>query len=1076
MTDVEVNAEAIPDELKERDQWLLWDRSNETPRQPHWRGDFSGVSWSDPEDWHTFEEAISAAREVDSWGVGYVTAADNDDHGRGLYGVIDIDGAAEEDDKPRDWLPGLQKLIGEDGAYVEWSPSHTEPGRSGLHVPVWNIDVPGWWSDVNHPDEDHTGVEVLTNKFCTFTGDVEISGGVLEHHDGIEEWLADVYENLTGETAPPRQNKSPNGSDNGRGSSGSSRDEEWLTEDRVEDALDYIDAGCSYEQWRNIGFALADEFDDQTALRLFESWSRGSSKWDEEAERLSERIINDSESGGGVTIGTVVYHAQESGWSPDVSGSGSRQFWKKKVVENSERYDTIEEVPDDPAELPTPDDEIDDESEEEEDEPSEGDVDTEEEDSTGPWAQVRNLYAVAQEESDLTKGRARQAAASVLESMTAWMYVVESERLWVYDEDSGTYNPFGEARAGNVLESALGEFYTRSERAEIVDRVEKRNQVHREELNANEQDDPLLCVGDGVVNLRTGELLEHDPEYRFIRGLGHCYGRDDADRDSILSFLDDVTERKCDRDTLLDHLAHGLMPGHPYRAFVVCYGPGGNGKTQVAELFRGFVGRENAAAVEIDELAGDDFATGDLPGAFINWGDDMAGDGGGSLSDLSTLKKATGGSEIRANEKHEKTFDFKNEAAMFFSANEPPRIGEQKQSIADRIYPIEMPYRFKAPEDVDPDDPLQKEKTPNIAETLLSDDAAMRGLLALAVDHAQQLVENRGEYSQPESPSERLEKYRRTSDPIARFAARALQPADDDMLIRKDDAYRVFRAFAQSWDERAASERGFKRQLPAKFPDEIETAQSRALAMPDDESERVRCWKRVAWTDRAKGQMPDWLRERYAVHFDGDDANPDETAKETDTTDETLPLSPADVTADVATKDNRLPAIEATVSGVYEDRYGNAAGRLEADDGGMDFTLLGDRDRISAGATYRFVGAKLTTDELGGFELEIRPDTEIVVIETPVDDADENDATAAADGGETASTDAGPPDDATDARADMQRVVSLLEDVDTLSKTDVRNRAKQELDMTLGRAGKLLEKAETEGYVEQLDNGDYRKL
>lgn len=85
-------------------------------------------------------------------------------------------------------------------------------------------------------------------------------------------------------------------------------------------------------------------------------------------------------------------------------------------------------------------------------------------------------------------------------------------------------------------------------------------------------------------------------------------------------------------------------------------------------------------------MTGDDFATGDLPEKFLNWGDDMADDGGGTLQDLSLLKKATGGSEIRANEKFEKTFDFKNEATMFFSANEPPRIGEKKVSIQDRIY------------------------------------------------------------------------------------------------------------------------------------------------------------------------------------------------------------------------------------------------------------------------------------------------------------------------------------------------------------------------------------------------------
>jgi putative DNA primase/helicase len=1008
MTRVEVNADAIPDELKERDQWLLWDISNETPKKPHWRGDFC-ISWSEPDDWHTFDEAVAAAREVDSWGIGYVTAANNDNHSRGIYSVIDLDGAADEDDNPRDWVPSFQSLVGEHGGYVEWSPSHNEPGQSGLHIPVWNIDVPRWARDIDG-EGDHVGIDVLSNKFCTFTGDVEIEGDVLEHHDGVVEWLADAYEALTGEAAPPRQNNEVGAYSNAGVENAST--EEWLTEEHAEEALDHVDAGCSYEQWRNIGFALADEFDDRTALDLFTSWSRHSSKWDDEAERLAERIIEDSEPGDGVTIGTLVYHAQRGGWTPDISTGDDRPLWKQQVVENSDRYDSVDEVPDDPANLPRPRDDN--------ENGSEGEQKTSADSGTksggsDQWADVRSLYAAAQNEPAMTKGSARQAAATVLEDATAWMFVVESERLWVYDEVSGTYNQFGKARAANVLESNLGEYYSRTEAAEIIDRVEKRNQVHREDLNANDEADPLLCVGNGVVNLRTGRLLDHDPEYRFIRGLPWRYDLDDADREAIVSFLDDVTERVCDRDTLLDHLAHGLMPGHPYRAFVVCYGPGGNGKTQVAELFRGFVGRENAAAVEIDELADDDFATGDLPGAFINWGDDMAGDGGGSLSDLSTLKKASGGSEIRANDKYEKTFDFKNEAAMFFSANEPPRIGEQKQSIADRIYPIEMPYRFKAPEDVDADDPLQKEKTPNIAETLLSDGSAMRGLLALAVEHAQQLVENRGEYSQPESPTERLEKYRRTSDPIARFAARALEPAGDDRRIRKDDAYRVFRAFAQAWDERPAGERGFKRQLPAKFPGEVETAQSRALASPDDEGERVRCWKRVAWTDRAKRQMPDWLQERYADHFGAQAlASPDpEETDATESKDETpvlKDLEPGrhDLTVTVAETMEPKPWQQAR--GHVVDGEGNI----------MQYVAEGSTNPmvdVEEDDTVTIRNAKVETDRDGVLQVAVSGVCDVEIVNRDADQSDaEADGTpaATADGGRQEQQPGDVPDQATE--------------------------------------------------------------
>jgi len=830
---VEVNPDAIPDELKVRDQWLLWDRSNDTPRQPHWNGNF-GISWSDPDDWHSFEEAVQLAEDVDSWGIGYVMAADNDDHARGVYGVVDIDGCAESDHgKPKDWVPSLS-TFGDSGSYIEWSPSGT-----GLHIPLVGVDAPDWWTDQHFTDDEHEGVELLTHKFCTFTGDTEaqFTGDVKEWGDDVEDWLIEAYKAVTGED--PTKERSADFEDATAGGRGNR--EEFLDEDDVREALEYVNPDVAYDTWRDIGFALSDFFgSDHTALSVFTEWSRSGSKWDSEAERQAERIIKDSTSGGGRTVGTVIHHARKAGWDmPKPSPSSSREAPKKKEISS---YDE--------------------------------------------WDDVRNLYALAKEDSDCDIGAARQAAEGVLEDETSWMCVNESDKLWVYDSVSGTYGKYGEQYIGEKLKEELGPHYSKTERSEIIARIKDGNRVFRRELNARQHDQALLCVGNGVVNFETGELLDHDPKYRFVRGLDTKYpapeNQLDADRERVLEFLDDITQRKADRDTLLDHLAHGLMPGHPYRAFVVAFGPGGNGKTQLAQLFSGFVGEDNAASVEIDELVNDDFATGDLPGKFINWGDDMSGDGGGELKELSTLKKASGGSTIRANEKYEKTFNFKNEAALFFSANEPPRFGEVKPSIKDRLYPIHMPYRFVS--EPDEGDPMEKAKVPKVAERLLEDDAAMRGLLELAVQHGQRLREDRGEYSMPEDPDERFEIYNREADPISRFAGAAVEPATGDMKIRKDDAYRVYQSAMDAWEERAASERGFKRQFPNVVNSDMEDARSRALATEDDEQDRVRCWKRAQWAEDAKAFMPDWLIERYADHWDDEtDDTPEPTDSGTDT-------------------------------------------------------------------------------------------------------------------------------------------------------------------------------------------------
>jgi len=302
--------ENIPEEQQQRDQWLLWDSSAETPRRPHWRGDFS-ISWSDPEEWHTFEEAVEAANSVDSWGIGYVTAADNDDFARGLYGVIDIDGAGEENGDPKGWLPSLQPFFDHD-AYIEWSPSRREEGKdSGIHIPVVGIDVPEWWSD-SHMD-DHEGVDVLTHKFCTFTGDVMDgceSEEVVEWGEWTADWLHEAYRVITGDD--PRDQRDTELAET---TNDDTPDEEWFTDEVAEEALSHIDANCEYPTWRDIGMALANEFGEAKGKRMFKQWSRGASKWDDDAKTQAERIVNDA-SDYNYGVPTLVHHAKQAGWSP----------------------------------------------------------------------------------------------------------------------------------------------------------------------------------------------------------------------------------------------------------------------------------------------------------------------------------------------------------------------------------------------------------------------------------------------------------------------------------------------------------------------------------------------------------------------------------------------------------------------------------------------------------------------------------------------------------------------------------------------------------------------------------------
>lgn len=106
-----IDAAPIPHELRERDLWLMWGNDDpDAPKRPHWRGN-TGVSWPEPNDWRGFNDACTAAEERPAWGIGYIFAYDNDDHPRGLYGVLDLDGCLDANGRPKAWLPSLAPFL-----------------------------------------------------------------------------------------------------------------------------------------------------------------------------------------------------------------------------------------------------------------------------------------------------------------------------------------------------------------------------------------------------------------------------------------------------------------------------------------------------------------------------------------------------------------------------------------------------------------------------------------------------------------------------------------------------------------------------------------------------------------------------------------------------------------------------------------------------------------------------------------------------------------------------------------------------------------------------------------------------
>jgi hypothetical protein len=146
-----------------------------------------------------------------------------------------------------------------------------------------------------------------------------------EYGEWLDDWLREAYKQLYG--ADPLADAEPDADDLDSGDADARDvDDEWLTEDVAEAALEHINNDCAYPTWRDVGMALANHFGESVGGRLFEQWSRGASKWDRDAKRQAERIVSDA-SNYQYDAGTLVYHAQEHGW--DASAAAREHISKR---------------------------------------------------------------------------------------------------------------------------------------------------------------------------------------------------------------------------------------------------------------------------------------------------------------------------------------------------------------------------------------------------------------------------------------------------------------------------------------------------------------------------------------------------------------------------------------------------------------------------------------------------------------------------------------------------------------------------------------------------------------------------
>lgn len=257
-------------------------------------------------------------------------------------------------------------------------------------------------------------------------------------------------------------------------------------------------------------------------------------------------------------------------------------------------------------------------------------------------------------------------------------------------------------------------------------RSELEMSIHAKELD----DSPwLLNCNNGVLDLKTGNLLSHSPEFLFTKIVKVDY-IPGAPCPHWLKFLDEIMGGDQEMvDFLQRAVGYGLTGSTREQCFFILYGKGSNGKTTFlgplstilndyamqspTETF--FAIRKKGANNDVARLKGARFVTATEAEADQRFAESL-------------LKQVTGGDIVTARFLNQEFFDFTPIFKLFLATNHKPKVNSEDFAMWRRIRLV--PFEVTIPE---------KERDENLPDKLGEE---LEGILAWMVQGCLQWQKN----------------------------------------------------------------------------------------------------------------------------------------------------------------------------------------------------------------------------------------------------------------------------------------------------------------------------------------------
>jgi len=333
------------------------------------------------------------------------------------------------------------------------------------------------------------------------------------------------------------------------------------------------------------------------------------------------------------------------------------------------------------------------------------------------------------------------------------------EEIFTYHE--GIYAKNGREIIQTQTEKILGEHCSNHYIKEIVEKVKRLSAVSKEKFDNLPEE--LICLENGILNLKTSDLIEYNPRYYFKTKIPIKYNKE-AKCPEIKKFFEEVLYLE-DIDVMQEWFGFCLYRRYFIKKAMILFGGTDTGKTVFLNLLMKFLGKKNTTGISLQRISsGDKFALVFLKDKYANIHDDL------SSRDLIAggFKEATGGGYLSAEYKFGDGFQFLSFAKHIFATNQIPSLKEIDLND-EAYYNRWMPIPF--------DNKIEEKKQDKFFINKITTEEELSGLLNYALDGLKRLLKN-GRFSFKKKWTEIKEIMERYGDPLAAFC--------QDILVKEE--------------------------------------------------------------------------------------------------------------------------------------------------------------------------------------------------------------------------------------------------------------------------------------------------